>query len=208
MGGQERNIVIVNFRTGNLFSVLSAVRKVSCGKSIAITDDPNLIVRAERIILPGQGHAGCCLGVLNQNHDLKEALLEALRLKPVLGICVGQQLLCSNTAESSSACLGPFQSDVRALRSPNIIPHVGWREVWFDRPHTIWKGVPIPTNFYFSHSYYVCSSNNYSSAHSFYGPDILTTAASKDNIITTQFHPEKSSYFGAVILQNFLRWKP
>lgn len=200
--------VIVNFRTGNLFSVYAAVREASVSGTVTITDVPELVAAADRIILPGQGNADCCLGMLKYNANLWELLSEVLKLKPVLGICVGEQLLCLRTEESFRSGLGYFLTSAKCLRSPNRIPNIDWKAVWFDRPHPIWFGIPMTADFWFSHSYYVNTSSQYSIGTSFCGKDIAASMIVSDNVIATQFHPEKSAHFGAVVLRNFLRWKP
>lgn len=202
------SVAIINFRTGNLFSVYSAVKRANNGEIVTITDDPKVINSSDRIILPGQGNADSCLRLLSHNTNLKRSLLNCLRLKPVLGICVGQHLLSLRSEESIADCLGCFSCVVKRLRSPNEVPHIGWSAVWYDKSHPILNNIPMPAAFYFSHSYYVSPPRGCDGAFTFCGRDVVLAMLMRDNIVTTQFHPEKSSHFGSAVLHNFLRWKP
>lgn len=202
------SVAIINFGTGNLFSVRSSLVKISGEKSVVVTDDPKVIAKAGRIVLPGQGNAGSCLRLLSNNEALRVGLCEALRTKPVLGICVGQHLLGLRSEESETKGLGFLSFDTSRLRSPSKIPHIGWSAVWYDKPHPLLRGIPMAAKFYFAHSYCVRPNQRHLSAFSFYGSNMVTAIVIQDNIVTTQFHPEKSSRFGFVVLRNFLRWKP
>jgi len=214
------NIAIVDYGMGNIRSVAQAVMKVAPESQVVIAHQPEQIQQADRIILPGQGAMPDCMQNL-KNSGLYEALMDAMRNKPLLGVCVGEQMLFeqsdeSHTANQTTPCLGVFPGKVIRFK-PNLmqedgsylkVPHMGWNEVFQQQMHPLWDGVPNHARFYFVHSYYVVPDNN---NHEFgttnYG-GLFTSAIAKDNIFATQFHPEKSAKDGLRIYQNFTRWNP
>jgi len=214
------NIAIVDYGMGNIRSVAQAVMKVAPESQVVIAHQPEQIQQADRIILPGQGAMPDCMQNL-KNSGLYEALMDAMHNKPLLGVCVGEQMLFeqsdeSHTANQTTPCLGVFPGKVIRFK-PNLmledgshlkVPHMGWNEVFQQQMHPLWDGVPNHARFYFVHSYYVVPDNN---NHEFgttnYG-GLFTSAIAKDNIFATQFHPEKSAKDGLRIYQNFTRWNP
>jgi glutamine amidotransferase len=159
-----------------------------------------------------------------QESGLLEALLDAAKNKPLLGVCVGEQMLFDQSAEvranSSTAwtpCLGLIPGEVRRFElagklqpdgSAYKVPHMGWNQVRQDRQHPIWDGIPDLTSFYFVHSYYVVPQRKEDIAGSTEYGDWFTSAVARDNIFATQFHPEKSAEYGLKLYKNFVSWKP
>jgi imidazole glycerol-phosphate synthase subunit HisH len=214
------NIAIVDYGMGNIRSVAQAVMKVAPECHVVIANTPEQVLQADKIILPGQGAMPDCMTNL-KNSGLFEALMKAINNKPLLGICVGEQMLFDHSDEAhapleQTPCLGIFPGSVKRFRSDMVlddgthlkIPHMGWNEVFQQHNHPLWEGVPNMARFYFVHSYHVVPKNQ---AHAFgttnYG-GLFTSAIAKDNIFATQFHPEKSAKDGLRIYQNFTRWNP
>ena len=214
------NIAIVDYGMGNIRSVAQAVMKVAPECQVVIAHQPEQIQQADRIILPGQGAMPDCMQNL-KNSGLYEALLDAIKIKPLLGVCVGEQMLFeqsdeSHTANQTTPCLGVFPGKVIRFKSNLMqedgshlkVPHMGWNEVFQQQTHPLWEGVPNHARFYFVHSYYVVPDNkNHEFGTTNYG-GLFTSAIAKDNIFATQFHPEKSAKDGLRIYQNFTRWNP
>lgn len=193
------NVVIIKYNAGNIYSVDYGLKRL--GIQPVITDDPELIQKADRVIFPGQGEASTTMQYLRE-HRLDEVIK---RLKqPVLGICIGMQLMCRRSEEGPADCLGIFDAPVvrfRPERQEDKVPHMGWNSL-SDLKSSLYKDFSGGEYVYFVHSYYV-PLNEWSIATSDY---ILPFCASmhKDNFYATQFHPEKSGTVGERILQNFL----
>ena len=208
---------------GNLRSVYQAFHHVAPEANILIARKPEEIAMAQRVVLPGQGAMPDCMKHLEES-GLLEALLEAIKNKPLLGICVGEQMLFDKSAEtriSESAqwtkCLGLVPGEVRRFElagklqpdgSAYKVPHMGWNQVRQDRVHPLWDGIPDLTSFYFVHSYYVVPNRNQDIAGSTEYGDWFTSAVARDNVFATQFHPEKSAEYGLKLYKNFVSWQP
>jgi glutamine amidotransferase len=205
----SQRISIVDYGMGNLRSVQKALAHVAPEAEVAITADPGDIRRADRVVFPGQGAMPDCMRCLNES-GLGEAVAEAAASKPFLGLCIGQQMLFERSAEGDTPGLGLLPGQVRALHgAPGIkIPHMGWNEVWRNRPHALWDGIADGSRFYFVHSYYCDPAEPAIAAASTRYPDAFTSAIARDNIFATQFHPEKSSVAGLTLLRNFAHWNP
>jgi glutamine amidotransferase len=200
-------IHIVDYDAGNVTSVLRALN--SLGIEATITPDPDLIRTAERIIFPGVGHAATAMTVLRKR-GLDLALTEAFtRGTPILGICVGCQIILSRSEEGPTDCLNLIAGSVKrfALNDPALkIPHMGWNAVRIARSHPILAGVQDNDEFYFVHSYYP-KPDNASAVYATCEYEIVFAAAiGKDNLFATQFHLEKSGRFGLAMLKNFTTW--
>jgi len=209
-----QRISIVDYGMGNLRSVQKALAHVAPGARALITADPDEIRRADRVVFPGQGAMPDCMRSLRES-GLGEAVEEAARAKPFLGLCIGQQMLFDGSDEGDTPGLGLVQGRVRAFpRSPERIaagfkvPHMGWNEVWQRRPHDLWSGIADGSRFYFVHSFYCDPAEGALAAGETRYPDAFTSAIARDNIFATQFHPEKSAAAGLKLLSNFATWNP
>ena len=202
-------IAIVDYKAGNLTSVKRALEHL--GLEGCVTPDPDVVRRAERIIFPGVGHAGTAMAVLTER-GLDQALRDAYaRGTPILGTCVGAQVILSHSEEGDTTCLGLMAGDCQRFRpdDPALkVPHMGWNEVRLiaGRDHPVLRGIPSGSEFYFVHSYYLRPADPRdilaTSEHGVTFPAIVGHA----NLIATQFHSEKSGPVGLAILSNFARW--
>ena len=208
-------IAIIDYGMGNLRSVEQAMRHVAPNTEVIVTDDAKIIAQAERVVFPGQGAMPDCMRALNE-HGLREAVLDAARSKPFLGICIGLQMLFEHSAEGDVAGLGLFKGEV--LRFPNAltdrhgqklkVPHMGWNQVNHNAGHPMWDDIEQGARFYYVHSYYVApQSSSLVQATSDY-PKPFVCAVAQDKVFAVQFHPEKSHVAGLKLLQNFVRWNP
>lgn len=213
-------IAIVDYGMGNIRSVAQAIQKVAPECHVIIAQQAHQITQADKIVLPGQGAMPDCMQNL-KNSGLLEALMQAIHNKPLLGVCVGEQMLLEQSDEAppghlTTPCLGVFPGRVKRFATQQTdvhgaflkVPHMGWNEVFQQQTHPLWEGVPNPARFYFVHSYYVVPEN---ASHAFGTTDyggLFTSAIAKENIFATQFHPEKSAKDGLQIYQNFTRWNP
>lgn len=192
-------VAVIKYNAGNVYSVVNALRRL--GVEPVLTDDKERIASADKVVFPGQGEAANAMSYLRRHGFDK--VIKNLR-QPVLGICIGQQLLCRHSEEGDTDCLGVFDADVfkfKASCHEDKIPAMGWNSL-YDLKSPLFKGMPDGEYVYFVHSYYVpvCS---FTTAKSDY---ILpySAAMQKDNFYATQFHPEKSGSVGETILRNFL----
>lgn len=209
-----QTVAIIDYGMSNLRSVARALQFVAGGAhEVLISDRPERIRAADRVVFPGQGAIGQCMQMLNQ-HGLTEVLRDCLRSKPFLGICLGLQSLMDWSDEDGGVqCLGVMPG--RVVRFPHDlssngerlkVPHMGWNRVSPVRPHPLWQGIASSERFYFVHSYYVVPVEPGDvAATTEYGLD-FTSACARGNVFATQFHPEKSQRAGLKLLENFLRW--
>lgn len=191
-------VVIIKYNAGNIRSVLFALERI--GVEAVVTDDHDEIRSADRVIFPGVGEASSAMSYLRERG--LDALICSLK-QPVLGICLGMQLMCSFSEENNTPCLGIFEQKVR--RFPDTdgfkIPQIGWNNVTELKSH-IFQGVEENAYMYFVHGYYVEMCDN-AIAHTNYIHD-YSSAIQKDNFYAVQFHPEKSGEEGQKILHNFI----
>lgn len=192
-------VAIVKYNAGNIYSVVNALRRL--GIEPVLTDDVETLGRADRVIFPGQGSAGTTMSYLRA-HNL-DGVISTLR-QPVLGICVGQQLLCAHSEEGGTDCIGVFPEQVRKFRPQcheDKVPEMGWNALR-NISSPLFRGIDEGDFVYFVHSYYVPVCE-YTIAQANY---ILPYSAAlhKDNFWTVQFHPEKSGKVGERLLKNFL----
>jgi len=190
---------IVDYAAGNIRSVANALERL--GASYEITADPERLRAADRVILPGVGHAGRALDSLRENG--LDAVIRSLR-QPVLGICVGLQVLCRDSEEGDAQGLGVFDAHVRRFPSePEVrVPHMGWNALG-NLDGKLFRDIPSGAYVYFVHSYYpTCCSDTTATCH--HGSTLFSAALRYENFYGTQFHPEKSGAVGQQILQNFL----
>ncbi len=216
-------VAIVDYGSGNLYSVAQAARYAAQDKwDVCIAQNPEQIYQAQRIVLPGQGAMLDCMQHL-QNSTMLPALLEAIQVqgKPLLGICVGMQMLLDYSEEDNTYALGLISGKVKRFElngqkqadgSRYKIPQMGWNRVYQNsangKNHSIWNGIEDGAWFYFLHSYYAEPiDKQYCLATTNYGLEFCA-AIGYNNIVATQFHPEKSAAMGLLLYQNFLHWNP
>jgi imidazole glycerol-phosphate synthase subunit HisH len=201
-------IAVVDYGMGNLRSVSKALEHVAPEARVAVSADAAIIRAADRVVVPGQGALPDCMKSLRASGAL-DAVLQALREKPFLGICLGLQMLFERGEEGDTPGLGTLGGTVPKFVAPGLkIPHMGWNEVLQDKPHALWSGIPDGSRFYFVHSYFARPADpSVSAASCVYGAR-FTCAVARDNIFATQFHPEKSQSAGLQLLSNFVRWRP
>ena len=214
-----RTVAVVDYGMGNLRSVSQAVMHVAreeTGIEVVVTSRPDEVLAAERVVLPGQGAMPDCMRELRES-GLQEAVLHAAANKPLMGVCVGMQMLLSRSEEGPTEGLGLIAGEVLRFQldgrlqpdgSRYKVPQMGWNPVFQARAHPLWAGVPDESYFYFVHSFYARPAD---SAHSVGETDYgarFTSAVARDNIFATQFHPEKSAAHGLALYRNFLRWNP
>jgi glutamine amidotransferase len=211
-----KKIVVVDYGMGNLRSVAQALRAVAPEADIRISGDPADIDSAERIVLPGQGAMRDCMRSLRES-GVQDALLRAAASKPMLGVCVGEQMLLDASEEGDTPGLGlmpgkvvRFQLEGRTQPDGSRfkVPQMGWNRVQQKAPHAMWQDIPDNAWFYFVHSYYAQPENPaHSVGETLYG-DAFCCAVARDNIFATQFHPEKSAATGLQLYKNFVHWNP
>ncbi len=209
-------IVVVDYGMGNLRSVAQALRAVAPDADVLISGTVADIDSADRIVLPGQGAMRDCMASLRAS-GVQEALLRAAKSRPMMGVCVGEQMLFDVSEEGDTQGLGllpgkvvRFQLDGRlqADGSRFKVPQMGWNRVKQLRPHPLWEGIADDAYFYFVHSYYVQPADPaHAVGETDYGAPFCCAVA-RDNIFATQFHPEKSAAAGLQLYRNFVRWNP
>ena len=209
-------IVVVDYGMGNLRSVAQALRHVAPEAEVLISGQVADIRSADRLVFPGQGAMPDCMRCLRES-GLQEALLEAARSKPMLGVCVGEQLLFDASEEGPTPALGLIPGQVVRFRldgqlqadgSRFKVPQMGWNRVRQTRQHPLWQGIADDSYFYFVHSYYAQPADPaHITGETDYGTPFCS-AVGRDNIFATQFHPEKSAAAGLQLYKNFVHWMP
>ena len=213
-------IAIVDYGMGNLRSVAQALHRVAPAERVEIVSQADTLRAADRIVLPGQGAMPDCMRTLAAS-GLLEAVLEHARNKPLLGVCLGEQMLCDRSDEGPTTGLGLIGGHCVRFASPTPhggtgarlkVPHMGWNRVrqtcHSGHKHPLWSGIPDDSWFYFVHSYYVEAGDPaHEVGQTEYG-SVFTSAIARDNIFATQFHPEKSAAAGLRLYTNFVSWNP
>lgn len=211
-----QKIAIIDYNMGNLHSVERAVSHAAAGHAtVAITSDPDTILKADRVVFPGQGAARDCMREL-ETRGMAEVVREVIQTKPFLGICMGMQVLMQHSEENGGIeCLGLYEGNVRYFGTVHQeigvllkIPQMGWNQIWHQVEHPLWQGIADGARFYFIHSYYVepvtpdliAGSTEYGISYA--------SAIANDNVFAIQAHPEKSADDGLKLLENFVNWQP
>ena len=211
-------VAVVDYGMGNLRSVTQAVLHAAQGSGVEVVwaRRPEDVLAAARVVLPGQGAMRDCMRELHQS-GMHAAVMHAAVHKPLMGVCVGMQMLLDRSQEGPTESLGLIPGEVvrfqlEGQRQPDgsryKVPQIGWNRVRQSRPHPVWAGVADGSWFYFVHSYYARPSDaRHTVGEADYGGS-FTAAVARDNIFATQFHPEKSADSGLALYRNFLHWNP
>jgi glutamine amidotransferase len=190
-------IAIIKYNAGNISSVQNALMRL--GFESIITDDAKTILSADKVIFPGVGEAGSAMKYLTEI-GLDKVILSVKN--PMLGICLGLQLMCETTEEGNTRCLGIFNSKVKIFPPKAIVPHMGWNNFSSINGY-LFKNITTDNNVYYVHSYYAEICEQTTAVCDYIQP--FSAAMQKDNFYATQFHPEKSADIGEQILLNFLQ---
>ena len=196
------NITIVQYNAGNIQSVLYALERL--GVTATVTDDPAMIQAADKVIFPGVGEASTAMAYLKERN--LDQLIVSLK-QPVLGICLGMQLMCKHSAENDTKCLGIFEEQVMAFianENTTKVPQIGWNTIT-NLKTELFNGVPENSFVYFVHGYYAGLGDNTIATTDYI--QAYSSGLHKNNFYGVQFHPEKSAVVGEQIIQNFLALK-
>jgi glutamine amidotransferase len=211
------SITVIDYGSGNLKSVAKALEaaanNINQSSKIEVTSDPKKIIQSDKIVLPGQGSFRDCYLGIKKIPELNETLNEFVlkKKKPILGICVGMQLFAKIGHESQETKgFGWIDAEVRKINNMNKkikLPHMGWNDIEIKKDYFLFSNVKNKSHFYFIHSYeFITKQKDCVVATTNYGNSIIASVA-QENIVGTQFHPEKSQKNGLIILENFLNWK-
>ncbi len=208
---------IIDYESGNLHSAHKAfermARETDAG-DVIVTADADVVARADRLVLPGDGAFPACMAALKGAGGLYDAMVEVVegQGRPFLGICVGMQLMASLGREyTDTPGLGWVEGDVTRITPADAslkVPHMGWNDLVIDHPHPVFEGIKTGDHTYFVHSYHMAVANPAQRlAHVDYAGDV-TAIIGRDTMLGMQFHPEKSQATGLRLIANFLNWKP
>ena len=202
-------VAVIDYGMGNLRSVCKALARVAPDADVRLAADAASVRAADRVVFPGQGAIHGCITALGRD-GLQAAVLDAIRTKPFLGICLGLQALYEHSDEGGGIDgLGILPGRVRRFMpaDPTLkVPHMGWNQVQQTSSHPLWCGIAPNTRFYFVHSYYADTADTrWVTGTTDYGVR-FTSAAARANIFAVQFHPEKSQQAGLTLLKNFMAW--
>ena len=196
-------VAIIKYNAGNIMSVDYALQRL--GNNPVVTNNPELIKSADKVIFPGVGEASTTMNFLKKEN--LDKLIRSLK-QPVLGICLGMQLMCKHSEENDTPCIGIFDEPVRRFipepgtESINKVPQMGWNSI-YKLKGEVFKNIPDDSYVYFVHSYYTATGKDTIALCDYIQP--FSAALHRDNFYATQFHPEKSGKVGSVILENFLK---
>ena len=207
------SVAVIDYGMGNLHSIAKALQHAAPQVDVQIVSDPELILKADRVVFPGVGAMRDCMQALNETH-LAEVIKEVAKSKPLLGICLGMQALLTDSEENGSTQglnilpghVMRFSDSLVDAQGNNLkIPHMGWNQVQF-LSHPLWNNIPQASRFYFVHSYYAAPNDRSLVAATTDYPTAFSCALAQDNVFAVQFHPEKSQAVGLQLLSNFLHW--
>ena len=195
-------LVVIDYQSGNLRSVAKALEVA--GVTPLVTGEPGQLADADAVILPGVGSGPAAMQALRERHLVQPLRDYVATGRPFLGVCLGLQLLLDRTEEGDAPCLGIVPGQVRKLPPGLKVPHMGWNTVAFRGEHPVFAGIPQDSHFYFVHSYYADPSDPSAVAGvTEYGIPFCSVYA-RDNLVATQFHPEKSGTLGLLVYRNFV----
>ncbi|MBO6896412.1 MAG: imidazole glycerol phosphate synthase subunit HisH [Shimia sp.] len=208
---------IIDYESGNLHSAEKAFQRMAAevhGGEVVVTSDADVVAKADRLVLPGDGAFPACAAELRGHKGIYDAMVEAVEVKgrPFLGICVGMQLMASRGHEYElTQGLGWIEGDVEKIEPSDAslkVPHMGWNNLVIDHPHALLDGIKSGDHTYFVHSYqFHVTKPEERLAHVDYGGDV-TAIIGRDTMVGMQFHPEKSQDIGLRMIGNFLTWAP
>ena len=197
---------VIDYGASNIHSVARALK--SLGSKVSIVDTPDKFKSIDKLVFPGQGSMGSCIKKLKET-EMINPLLEVIKSKPFLGICLGLQILFNSSEESQEKGLGVINGKITKIKDINNenlkIPHMGWNNVKIEKKHDLFLGIEDKQFFYFVHSF-IASKTETSVTTTQYGEEFVSSLAT-ENIFATQFHPEKSGDIGLKFLENFINWK-
>ena len=191
-------VSIIKYNAGNVQSVLFALERI--GINATVTDDISILKSSDKIIFPGVGEASSAMQYLKEK-KLDEVIVDLKQ--PVLGICLGMQLMCKSSEEGNTECLGIFDNNIKLFEGNVKVPQIGWNNI-YDLKTNLYKNVKEKEYMYFVHSYYA-ELSEHTIAKTNYGLE-YSSSLQKNNFYGVQFHPEKSSYAGQQLLENFIRF--
>ena len=207
---------IIDYGMGNLHSLGKSLERVAGNQKIIISADPETLLACDRLVLPGVGGVRACMAELRRL-ELNELVVEAARKRPLLGICLGMQVLLERSEENGGVpALGLIPGQVQRFPDPVEVaggerlkvPHMGWNRVQQTQRHPVWAGIPDGSWFYFVHSFYANPKNPQHTLGTADYTQTFAAAVARDNIVGFQFHPEKSQSIGLRLLSNFASWNP
>ena len=208
----SKTCAVIDYGMGNLHSAHGALQAASPDTNVVVTGDPELIRKADHVVLPGVGAIRDCMAEIRAQ-GIDQVVEEVRKERPLLGICVGMQAMMDRSEENGGVdCLGLFPGEVRFFGNDLQengeslkVPHMGWNQVR-QGSHPLWQGIDDMSRFYFVHSYFVQAHNPQQvAAQCQYGVE-FAAAVAEDNVFAVQFHPEKSHTAGLALLKNFLAW--
>jgi imidazole glycerol-phosphate synthase subunit HisH len=208
------SIGVIDYGMGNLHSLGKSLERVAGSDRIEISFDPEKLLRCDKLVLPGVGGVRGCMNELRRL-ELNDLVIEASQKVPMLGICLGMQVMLEFSEENDGVqALGLFPGEVVRFPDPPRnegedrlkVPHMGWNRVRQTQPHPIWEGIPEGSWFYFVHSYHARPKDPRHSIGTAEYVQEFTCAVARDNLVAVQFHPEKSQGTGLRLLANFAQW--
>lgn len=211
-----KSIGVIDYGMGNLHSLGKALERVAPGQRVVVSYDAEELLDCDRLVLPGVGGVRECMKELNRL-DLAQLVVEASKKVPMLGICLGMQVMLEFSEENGGVpALGLFPGEVVRFPEPPAdgsaerlkVPHMGWNRVKQTQAHPVWAGIPDESWFYFVHSYHARPKNAAHLLGTAEYTHVFAAAIARENLVAFQFHPEKSQALGLTLLANFVNWNP